>query len=50
LFCSPCPEVKPSKKIHKTKGFDCKKTKKNQKLLKCKIIKKHGGEEYRFER
>jgi len=27
-----------------------KKQRENQKLLKCKIIKKLGGEEYRFER
>ena len=32
-FCSPCPEVNPSKKIHKTKGFDCKKTKRKSKVI-----------------
>jgi len=32
-FCSSCPEVKPSKKIHKTKGFDCKKTKRKSKVI-----------------
>jgi len=32
-FCSPCPEVEPSKKIHKTKGFACKKTKRKSKVI-----------------
>jgi hypothetical protein len=32
-FCSPCPEVEPIKKIHKTKGFACKKTKRKSKVI-----------------
>jgi hypothetical protein len=43
-------KLNPTKKYTKPKDLTAKKQRKNQKLLKCKIIKKHGGEEYRFER
>jgi hypothetical protein len=44
FLLDPCLEVKPSKKIHKTKGkkrsnLTAKKKRENQKLLKCKTIK-----------
>jgi hypothetical protein len=43
-------KLNPAKKYTKQKDLTAKKQKENQKLLKCKIIKKHGGEEYKFER
>jgi hypothetical protein len=43
-------KLNPAKKYTKQKDLTAKKQKENQNLLKCKIIKKHGGEEYKFER
>jgi len=43
-------KLNPTKKYTKQKDLTAKKQRENQKLLKYKIIKKHGGEEYRFER
>jgi len=44
-------KLNPTKeKYTKQKDLTAKKQRENQKLLKCKIIKKHGGEEYKFER
>jgi hypothetical protein len=42
--------LNPAKKYTKQKDLPAKKQRENQKLLKCKIIKKHEGEEYRSER